>query len=121
MGGVRMVDGSGLSRLNRTTTDFLCRYLMAVSREPFYDQFLHSLAVVGQSGTARNLLPSLPKDITVYIKTGSMEGVKSYAGYIVTASGETLAFAIIANDFSDSSKEAAERMNKVLLKIATNY
>ena len=120
-GGVHIVDGSGLSRMNHTTADFLCRYLMAVSREPFYDQFLHSLAVTGQSGTAKNMLPSLPKDITVYIKTGTLDGVKSYAGYITTRGGETLAFAIMANDFDCSAKEAAEKLNKILLKIATAY
>ena len=119
--GVRIVDGSGLSRQNLTTPDFLCRYLMALSRESFFDQFQHSLAVVGQSGTAKNLLPSLPQNITVWIKTGTMDGVKAYAGYINTAGGETLAFAIMANDFVCSSKEAADAMGKVLLKVATSY
>ena len=119
--GVRIVDGSGLSRLNRTTADFLCRYLMTLSREAFYDNFLHSLAVVGESGTAKNLLPSLPKEIKVYIKTGSMEGVKSYAGYIITRGGETLAFSIMANDFTCPGKEAADKLNKILLKIASAY
>ena len=119
--GVRIVDGSGLSRLNRTTTDFLCRYLMALGRENFYDRFLNSLAVVGQNGTAKNLLPSLPKDIKVYLKTGTMDGVKSYAGYIVTRRGETLAFALVANDYSCTSKEAGDKLNRILLKIATMY
>ena len=119
--GVRIVDGSGLSRLNRTTTDFLCRYLMALSREPFYEKYLNSLAVTGQNGTAKNMLPTLPKDITVHVKTGSMDGVKSYAGYITTRGGETLAFAIIANDFTCTSKEASDKLNKILLKIASIY
>ena len=39
-GGVRVVDGCGLSRSNTVTTDFLCRYLAMLSREPFYDDFL---------------------------------------------------------------------------------
>jgi len=79
------------------------------------------LAVVGQSGTAKNLLPSLPQNVTVWIKTGTMDGVKAYAGYINTAGGETLAFAIMANDFVCSGKEAADAMGKVLLKVATSY
>ena len=119
--GVRIVDGSGLSRLNRTTADFLCRYLMILSREQFHEKFLNSLAVAGQNGTAKNLLPSLPKDITVHVKTGSMDGVKSYAGYITTRGGETLAFAIMANDYTCTAKEAADKLNKILLKIATSY
>ncbi len=120
-GGVRIVDGSGLSRLNRTTTDFLCRYLMTLSRESFYEKFLKSLAVVGQSGTAKDMLPTLPNDIKVSLKTGTMEGVRSYAGYIVTRSGETLAFAIISNDYDCSNKEVSDKLNRILLKIATVY
>lgn len=119
--GVRIVDGSGLSRMNKTTADFTCRYLTAISREAFYDQFLHSLAVVGESGTAKSLLPSLPKDIKVYIKTGSMDGVKCYAGYIHTRGGETLAYSVMANDFTCTGKEVAEKLNQILLKIATSY
>jgi D-alanyl-D-alanine carboxypeptidase/D-alanyl-D-alanine-endopeptidase (penicillin-binding protein 4) len=119
--GVRIVDGSGLSRLNRTTADFLCRYLMLLSREQFHEKFLNSLSVVGQNGTAKNLLPTLPKGIEVRVKTGSMDGVKSYAGYITTRGGETLAFAIIANDYTCTGKEAADKLNRILLKIATSY
>lgn len=119
--GVRIIDGSGLSRLNRTTADFLCRYLATVAKENFSADFRQSLAKVGQSGTAKNMLPSLPKDITVMVKTGTMDGVKAYAGYIIARSGQMLSFAIMANDFECSSQAAAEMMNKILLKLATTY
>lgn len=120
-GGVRIVDGSGLSRQNRATADFICRYLMTLSREPFYGNFRRSLAEVGQSGTAKNLLPNLPKGITVLVKSGTMEGVRCYAGYVTTRGGETLAFAVMANDFSCNGKEAADLLSKILMKIATSY
>ena len=119
--GVRIVDGSGLSRLNRVTADFICRYLAAMTKEPFYNDFLQSLAEVGESGTAKSMLPNLPKDISIHLKTGTLEEVKSYAGYIITAKGETLAFAIISNGHECSSKAASDRLNKILLKIATTY
>lgn len=120
-GGIKVVDGSGLSRLNRTTTDFLCRYLTAMSREPFYNDFLQSLAKVGESGTAKNLLPGLPMGITVRVKTGTMDGVKSYAGYVITPHGQTLAFAIISNGHDCSERAVTDKLNKILYKIATMY
>ncbi len=120
-GGVRIVDGSGLSRQNRATADFICRYLMALSREPFYENFNHSLPEAGQNGTAKNLLPNLPKGISVYVKSGTMEGVRCYAGYIITRGGETLAFSVMANDFTCKGKEAADLLSKILMKIATSY
>jgi D-alanyl-D-alanine carboxypeptidase/D-alanyl-D-alanine-endopeptidase (penicillin-binding protein 4) len=120
-GGIKVVDGSGLSRLNRTTTDFLCRYLTAMSREPFYNDFLQSLAKGGESGTAKHLPPGLPMGITVRVKTGTMDGVKSYAGYVITPHGQTLAFAIVSNGHDCSERAVTDKLNKILYKIATMY
>ena len=120
-GGVRVVDGSGLSRLDRLTTDFLCRYLSAVSTEPWFGDFLASLPKAGESGTARHLLPSLPQGVTVRVKTGSMDGVKSYAGYIATGSGELLAFAIVGNGYECSGREATTLLAGILQAIATAW
>ena len=119
--GVRIVDGSGLSRLNRTTTDFMCRYLAALSKESFYDEFLQTIAKAGENGTAKNLLPGLPTGITVHVKTGTMDGVKSYAGYVITPHGQTLAFAIVSNDYDASQQDVTGKLNKILYKIATLY
>ena len=119
--GIVIADGSGLSRLNRTTTDFLCRYLAAMKKEPYDDEFLQSMAKVGESGTAKNMLPNLPMGITVRVKTGTMNGVKAYAGYIINSHGQTLTFAIVSNGHDCSDQVAAEKLNKILHKIATLY
>ncbi|MBQ9418120.1 MAG: D-alanyl-D-alanine carboxypeptidase/D-alanyl-D-alanine-endopeptidase [Bacteroidales bacterium] len=116
--GTRVVDGSGLSRLDHTTADFLCRYLSALNREPYYDKFLLTLPKAGESGTARRLLPSLPKGVSVYVKTGTMEGVKAYAGYVQTAGGETYAFSIISNGHECTSRVVAEKLERILQQIA---
>lgn len=119
--GVRVVDGSGLSRLNTITTDFMCRYLASMTRERYYDEFLQSIAKAGESGTAKNLLPGLPTGITVHVKTGTMEGVKAYAGYVITPHGQTLTFAIVSNGHDSSAQEVSAKLNKILYKIATLY
>lgn len=119
--GVHIVDGSGLSRQNRLTTDFLCRYLTAMSKEPFFEDYLNSMAKAGESGTAKNLLPELPEGITVRVKTGTMDGIKSYAGYIITGGGELLAFAIVANNYDCSGREAGTQLTSILQKIAVSY
>ena len=117
--GVKMVDGSGLSPIDRVTTDFLCRYLVAVSHEPFYKDFYNSLAKAGESGTAKNLLPKLQAGVIARIKTGSVSGVKAYAGYLDIANGDRLAFAVICNGYDCSSSVVADKMNKVLYRIAS--
>ena len=121
IGGVRVVDGSGLSRSNAVTADFMCRYLAALSREPFFDDFFTSLPKAGETGTAKNLLPNLPNGISVSVKTGTMDGVKAYAGYVTTPRGEMLTFCIMSNGHECSPQEAAAKLNKILYKIATLY
>lgn len=120
-GGVHVIDGSGLSRLNSITASFMCRYLAAISKEPFYNEFLQSIAKVGESGTAKNLLPNLPDGIVVHVKTGTMDGVKAYAGYVRASNGQTLAFTIVSNGHDCSQQEVAAKLNKILYKIATIY
>lgn len=121
LSGVSIIDGCGLSRMNRTTADFMCRYLSVMAKESFADDFRQSLPRVGESGTAKNLLPTLPKDITVMLKTGTMDGVKCYAGYFVGRQGTLMSFAVFANNYDCSSKQATEALNKILQKMATSY
>ena len=120
-GGVHVIDGSGLSRLNSITASFMCRYLATISKETFYNEFLQSIAKAGENGTAKNLLPKLPDGITVHVKTGTMDGVKAYAGYVIAANGQTLAFTIVCNGHDCAQQEVAAKLNKILYKIATIY
>ena len=119
--GVRVVDGSGLSPQNKVTADFVCRYLVAVSKEPFFKEFLRSLSKVGENGTAKNLLPNLPASMAVRLKTGTMDGVKAYAGYVDTGNGDRLAFTIISNGHDASSSAAGEYLNRILQKVVSIY
>ena len=121
LGGVKISDGSGLSHQNKVTADFVCRYLVAMSKESFFREFLHTLSKVGESGTAKNLLSLLPAGVTVRVKTGTMEGVKAYAGYVDAANGDRLAFAIISNDHEVSSSAAGEKLNRILDRLTQIY
>jgi D-alanyl-D-alanine carboxypeptidase/D-alanyl-D-alanine-endopeptidase (penicillin-binding protein 4) len=119
--GIDLVDGSGLSPQNKVTADFVCRYLVAVSKEPFFKEFLRSLSKVGENGTAKNLLPNLPASMAVRLKTGTMDGVKAYAGYVDTGNGDRLAFTIISNGHDASSSAAGEYLNRILQKVVSIY
>lgn len=116
--GVNLVDGSGLSLQNRVTADFVCRFLKEVSQMPFYSDYVKTLGKVGESGTAKNMLPNLPSNITVRMKTGSMSGVKSFAGYVTTADGELLCFSVLCNDFDGTGAQMSSKLEKILNVIA---
>ena len=116
--GVRVVDGSGLSRLNRVTTDFVCRFLTEVSHTPIYNDFSMSLGKVGESGTVRNILKNLPSNIDMRVKSGSMDDVVGYAGYVSAPNGDLLCFAVIANGFDCNGKQAKQKLENIIYEIA---
>ena len=117
--GVKLVDGCGLSCQNRVTCDFVCRFLKHVAQRQIYSDFSKSLAKVGESGTAKNLLPKLPANIAMKIKSGTMDGVKSYAGYITNSKGDLLCFSIIANNFTCSASQVQPHLEKIMMQMAT--
>lgn len=117
--GVSLEDGSGLSVRNRVTADFICRFLMEVSKASYFDDYLKTIALAGEHGTVKNMLTGLPSNVSVRMKTGSMTGVRAYAGYVTTAKGERLCFSVIANDFDCSGNQMRSKLEKVIMKIAT--
>lgn len=118
-GGVKIVDGSGLSRLDRVSTGFTCSFLTAMSRSSNFEDFHKSLAKVGETGTVKKLVPGLPANIEMRVKSGSMEGVVTYAGYVTTASGDLVCFSIICNNFDGTASSLKQQLSKLLLKIGT--
>ena len=115
--GVSVIDGSGLSRQNMMTTSFMCKFLAEISRQPYFNDFLHTLPQIGKSGTAKNILKN--KNITkeIYIKTGSMSKIKAYAGYVVNDNGDLISFCFIANNFECSQSKIGTKLEQILLMI----
>jgi len=98
--GMRIIDGSGLSRDNRVTPEQLSQVLVAAYQDPaIRNVYLQALPVGGINGTLKNRLGTRDIIGKVRAKTGSMHGVSSLSGYVETQSGEMLVFSIIVNDF----------------------
>ena len=112
-------DGSGLSVRNRVTSDFVCRFLVEMSKTSYFDDYLKSIALAGENGTVKNLLSGLPSNVSVRVKTGSMTGVRAYAGYVINSKGERLSFSVIANDFTCTGAQMRTKLEKIIMKIAT--
>jgi serine-type D-Ala-D-Ala carboxypeptidase/endopeptidase (penicillin-binding protein 4) len=92
--GVRIVDGSGLSLLDRLTAEALVALLEAAWEDPLLRPgFLGTLAVSGQSGTLRRRLRTPPAAGQVFAKTGTTSLSSALSGYV---SGR-YAFAVLQN------------------------
>ena len=99
MEGLRIEDGSGLSRLNTVSPAFLVDYLRAMSRSKAFDAFLASLPKPGE-GTLNTLLPKLTPDqkARLRLKSGSMDGVLCYSGYVLDEDGKpSRVFSLMVN------------------------
>lgn len=91
---INISDGSGLSKENMVTAEFMARFLERISREPWFDAFYKSLPKAGLEGTLRDIGYSNEK---VRAKTGQTESVYSLAGYADGTENGKLAFSLIVN------------------------
>lgn len=111
MTGVEIVDGSGLSRLNRVTAEFMSGILTRMSGDATYASFF---PLAGQEGTLKKFLAETPLDSYIAMKTGSMKGIQCYAGYKLDDDYvPTHSVVIIMNDIigkRDRVRKAAENM-----------
>ena len=114
LGGVRIADGSGLSRLDRLTAGAIVAVLLAGIADPaIRDAFLGSLAVAGVDGTLRNRLESRPARGRVIAKTGTTSAASALSGFV----RDRFVFAILQNGAPVSSywaRRAQDRFATVL-------
>jgi serine-type D-Ala-D-Ala carboxypeptidase/endopeptidase (penicillin-binding protein 4) len=95
-----MADGSGLSRYDYVTADFITSLLERMYADPRHrDPFMATFAVAGKEGTVATRLRKTRAEGNARVKTGSISNMRALSGYVQTRDGETLAFSIIANDF----------------------
>nr|WP_244279570.1 D-alanyl-D-alanine carboxypeptidase [Synechococcus sp. UW179A] len=85
--GLRVADGSGLSRNNRVTSNTIAALLMRMDQHPFSAYYKSSMAIAGQRGTLRNLYRGTVLDGRFRGKTGTISGVRSISGYLQTVDG----------------------------------
>lgn len=90
-------NGSGLSRRERIAAGSLARLLAAAWAGPFMPEFVGSLAVVGVDGTARSRLAGTEVAGRAHLKTGSLQGVRALAGYLLDRAGRRWIVVFIAN------------------------
>jgi serine-type D-Ala-D-Ala carboxypeptidase/endopeptidase (penicillin-binding protein 4) len=83
LAGVRIADGSGLSKYDRSTVAALTDILSAgASDTAIRDAFVTSLAVAGVSGTLENRLSRRPTKGRVMGKTGTTNRASALAGFV---------------------------------------
>jgi D-alanyl-D-alanine carboxypeptidase/D-alanyl-D-alanine-endopeptidase (penicillin-binding protein 4) len=110
-------DGSGLSRFNSVSAKQICDLLVrANSNQVLKTHLLNELPRAGKEGSVKwfGLHTNLAGNTR--LKSGSMEGVKAYAGVLTTYTGRELAFAIMVNNFGMPSVELRKKIEEWLIR-----
>lgn len=110
-------DGSGLSPGNAVSAQFfveLLSYMRTNSKHS--DIFYKSLAVSGVSGTLSSFLYKSSLKGRVYAKSGTIERVKSYAGYLHSGN-DVYVFCILVNNANGTSWSVQQQIEKFLIEI----
>lgn len=113
----QLFDGSGLTRANRVTPDFMADLLETMAQSEFSKRFVSLFPCVGQQGTVRRLLCNTPLEGRLVLKSGSMNGVQTYAGYRLDSSNRpTHVVVIIVNDFTCKRAAVTSAISSFLLR-----
>ncbi len=118
--GLRLRDGSGLSRDDRVGPTTLAQTVMAAIASLPTANLLSDLPVSGFSGTLLNRF-ARSKDAygLVRAKTGTLTGVHSLAGYVLEADGLPVIFALMSDGTPDVGLVTAEAaLDRVAAAIA---
>lgn len=90
-------NGSGLSRNERISAEHLAQLLVTAWQRPVMPVFMASMPILGLDGTTKKRLAEGPSKGMAYLKTGSLEGVSSIAGYVQDSAGKRYVLVVMAN------------------------
>ena len=111
---IRLVDGSGLSRDNLVTADFICQFLDTFASQPCFADYYDNWDMDSYA----TLFPRKPKNCIIKYRTGAAMGVRNIAGYIHTPRGRAYAFAILCNNYNCPSDEIDQILEDIMEQMA---
>lgn len=113
-----LYDGNGLSPMDAVSVRQMVLLLNYMWRGESNYFFTNSLPICGKEGTVSQVFVNTP--FLIRAKSGSMTGVQSYAGYLLS-SGHAYSFCIIVNGFSSNRSGIKTMMEESIIKAICNY
>lgn len=132
--GLNMQDGSGLSRQNLVSADFICRFLGAMMDSACFEEYIWGLPSPGGNGTLAYNMKGQPEQLRsrFRVKSGSMNGVRCYSGYVLPEGythlpGEnipqeikekTIIFSVMTNNCVSPSWKVRSMLDRFMISLA---
>jgi serine-type D-Ala-D-Ala carboxypeptidase/endopeptidase (penicillin-binding protein 4) len=110
---IKIVDGSGVSKNNLVTADFMTEILLKESQSKDFDEFKKYMASPGE-GTLKDRMLYFKDNLKA--KTGTLTNISSITGYLTAKNGKIYAFCIIVNDPKSKSADKKAFEEYVLRK-----
>lgn len=112
-----LYDGSGLALADKLTARFVGDLFTYMAREsPVKESFFRSLPRAGQEGSVVNFLKGSELQGKARLKSGSMSGVKGYAGYI-DKEGKRYVVVLFVNNYTLEGRPMNKAIENLLLTI----
>ncbi len=101
-------NGAGLSRRERISPEHLAQLLQYAANSPYSAELQASLPILGIDGTVKKRFKNCSLTGHAHLKTGTLDGVKSIAGYVDTHSGKQWLMVFIINHPRAAQGHAAQ-------------
>jgi serine-type D-Ala-D-Ala carboxypeptidase/endopeptidase (penicillin-binding protein 4) len=112
-----LVDGSGLSRRDKTTPHDVVDLISSMDRSDVAAPFEASLPVAGRTGTLYERMRKTAARDRCHAKTGTLSDVSALAGYCDSRRGRRVAFAFLMNRANITSAHThQDRMTSALAR-----
>lgn len=118
----RIVDGSGLSRGNFFSADGFVKVLNYAHKQPYFNYFYDSLGSWKNSDVKGHIKKfGSKKGLDIKIKSGSLNRVRSYVGYINSKNSGLLSFCFIINNYTVLPQDIDEIFEEILATVSEKY
>lgn len=111
----KIADGCGLSPRTSISTQTMVSLLDALKTKPYFGTFYKSLAVSGKIGTLKNTFTNPQLSGKIHAKSGSMSGLRTYAGYLESPNNELTSFSIVVYNHQKTTAEVKALVEQILL------
>jgi D-alanyl-D-alanine carboxypeptidase/D-alanyl-D-alanine-endopeptidase (penicillin-binding protein 4) len=112
-------DGSGLAGSNLMSPGAFVRLLGYIRRHPGWATFAAGLPRSTATGSLRTRFVGTPLEGRVRAKTGSISRTNTLSGYVEQPDGRWLTFSVMANHHAQPSRLALQRIDSVVVELAT--
>src|SRR5246127_4684850 len=120
-GDVVQTDGSGLSRHDLVTPRAVVAVLLYAEKQPWLGDYFSALPVAGVDGTLEDRMKNSIASGRLRAKTGSVEHVRTRAGYAELPSGRRLVFSFMSNNMGSKSHEASDALDALSIAMMEEF